>query len=129
MKTYTFKYGKTTVEAQLDETQVLAELHGHETPPLENIGAALLEAVGHPIESLPLQEYAKTGDKVVLIVSDMSRFWMRQDLVIPHLVRFLEEECGIPDEDLTIVVANGTHASGDEKALRTLVTDAVYDRV
>ncbi|HQQ89848.1 MAG TPA: lactate racemase domain-containing protein, partial [Oscillospiraceae bacterium] len=129
MKTYTFKYGKTTVDAPLDEAQVLAELHGHETPPLEDIGATLLEAVEHPIESLPLRAYAKTGDKVALIVSDMTRFWMRQDLVIPYLVRFLEEECGIPDEDLTIVVANGTHAGGDEKTLRTLVTDAVYDRV
>ncbi len=129
LKTYTFKYGKTTVDAPLDEAQVLAELHGHETPPLEDIGATLLEAVEHPIESLPLRAYAKTGDKIALIVSDMTRFWMRQDLVIPYLVRFLEEECGIPDEDLTIVVANGTHAGGDEKTLRTLVTDAVYDRV
>ena len=30
---------------------------------------------------------------------------------------------------LTIVVANGTHDGGDEKELRTLVTDAVFDRV
>ena len=34
-----------------------------------------------------------------------------------------------PDGDLTILVANGTHDGGDEKELRTLVTDEIFDRV
>jgi len=129
LKTYTFQYGKTTVEAALDEAQVLGELRGHETPPIADLGAALYEAVERPIERAPLREYAKAGDRVALIVSDLSRFWMRQDLLIPHLLRYLGEECGVPDRDITIVVANGTHPGGDERTLRTLVTDAVYDRV
>lgn len=59
----------------------------------------------------------------------MTRFWMRQDLVVPHLVDYLTERCGVREEDITIVIANGTHIGGDEQELRTLVTDAVYDRV
>jgi hypothetical protein len=107
------------VDAPLDEAQVLAELHGHETPPLEDIGATLLEAVEHPNESLPLRAYAKTGDKIALIVSDMTRFWMRQDLVIPYLVRFLER-MRIPMKILHRRCKR--HPCGhDEKTLRTLV--------
>ena len=54
---------------------------------------------------------------------------MRQDKVIPPLVTYLNERCGVADSHLTILVANGTHDGGDEKELRTLVTDAVFDRV
>ena len=54
---------------------------------------------------------------------------MRQDLVVPHLLDYLLDDCGLRPEDLTIVVANGTHPGGDERELRTLVTDAVFDRV
>lgn len=129
MKTYAFEYGSGTVEVPLDEAQVKMELHGNRVPPVENIEAALAEAVEHPVDSAPLHAYARPGDKVALIVSDMSRFWMRQDLVVPHLVAYLENECGISDRDLTIIIANGTHIGGDEAELRTLVTDAVYDRV
>ncbi len=67
--------------------------------------------------------------RVALVVSDMSRFWMRQDLVIPHLVEYLHTACGVDYGKLTIVVANGTHTGGDEQELRTLVTSNVFDKV
>lgn len=102
---------------------------GNHTPPLPHIPTALWEALNHPIDSLPLRDWVRPGQKVVLIISDMSRFWMRQDLVIPPLVSYLETECGLRAEDLTILVANGTHIGGDEADLRRLVTDDVYQRV
>lgn len=129
MTTYTFPYGDGAVIAQLDERQVLGVLRGNHTPPLPHIPTALWEALNHPIDSLPLRDWVRPGQKVVLIISDMSRFWMRQDLVIPPLVSYLETECGLRAEDLTILVANGTHIGGDEADLRRLVTDDVYQRV
>jgi len=129
MKSYEFKYGSGTVSVELDETQVLADLTGNVVPAIGDIRAAVYAAVDSPIDHEPLCEFVRPGHKVALVVSDMSRFWMRQDLVIPHVVDYLHERCGIPYCDLTIVVANGTHIGGDEKELRTLVTDGVYDRV
>lgn len=129
MTTYTFPYGDGAVIAQLDERQVLGVLRGNHTPPLPHIPTALWEALDKPIDSPPLRDWVRPGQKVVLIISDMSRFWMRQDLVIPPLVSYLETECGLRAEDLTILVANGTHIGGDEADLRRLVTDDVYQRV
>ena len=129
MKNYDFKYGHGHVTVSLNEKDVLAELHGTETPPIRDIRSALSDSLNHPIDSAPLCRRAGAGDKVALVVSDMTRFWMRQDLVIPHLVDYLTEQCGIRTEDLTIIVANGTHIGGDEQELRTLVTDGVYDRI
>ncbi len=129
MKDYTFAYGSGNVCIPLDEQQVSAVLSGNEVPPVADVRAALWESLDTPIEQAPLRDCVRPGDRVALIVSDMSRFWMRQDLVIPHLVSYLLDECALPAENLTVIVANGTHTGGDEKELRTLVTDAVFDRV
>lgn len=129
MKTYSFACGSGTVELPLDEKNVIGELHGNAVAPLADIRAALWASLDAPIDSAPLCERARAGDTVALVVSDMTRFWMRQDLVVPHLVDYLTERCGVREEDITIVIANGTHIGGDEQELRTLVTDAVYDRV
>ena len=129
MKDYQFAYGKGSVTVPLDERSVLAVLHGNEAPAMQDIRAGLVESLENPIGAKPLREEIPTGAEVALVVSDMTRFWMRQDLVIPHLVDYLTERCGVREEDITIVIANGTHIGGDEQELRTLVTDAVYDRV
>lgn len=129
MKDYTFRYGDGTVSIPLDEKNVLGELHGNRVPPIEDIPAALTKALDAPVDALPLAAWIAPGDRVALVISDMSRFWMRQDKVIPPLVTYLNERCGVADSQLTILVANGTHDGGDEKELRTLVTDAIFDRV
>ena len=129
MKEYQFAYGHGSVTVPLDEGSVLAVLHGNDAPAMQDIRAGLLESLAHPIGSKPLCEEIPAGASVALVVSDMSRFWMRQDLVIPHLVEYLHTACGVDYGKLTIVVANGTHTGGDEQELRTLVTDGVFDKV
>lgn len=126
---FTFRYGSGTVEAELPNKNILAVLHGNQVPPLSDIPSALAYSVEHPIGSAPLAEFIGDARSVCLVVSDMSRFWMRQDLIIPHLVKYLCDRCALSLEQITIVVANGTHPAGDEKDLRTLVTDAVFDQV
>lgn len=128
MKSYRFAYGSGLVELVLPQTGRIVELNGPQNPAVPQIPAALRQALDGPIHQQPLREWLKSGDKVTLIISDMSRFWMRQDLVVPPLVEYLNQ-AGIPDKDIVILVANGTHAGGDETELRTLVTDAIYDRI
>ena len=129
MKEYSFAYGNASVTIPLDETQVKAELFGNEVPALADIRAAVRNSLDHPIDSVPLRERIRPGQTAVLVVSDMSRFWMRQDLVVPCLVEYLLDDCGLSADNVTILVANGTHPGGSEEELRTLVTDAVYERV
>ena len=129
MKEYTFAYGSSSVTIPLDESRVQAELYGNNIPPVPDIRSAVRRSLEEPIGREPLRSCVKPGDKVALIISDMSRFWMRQDRVVPCLVEYLLADCVLPEENITIVVANGTHPGGDEAELRTLVTDTVYDRI
>lgn len=129
MSNYPFPYGDGTVYLPVDDSCVIGELYGNDIPPLTQIKEALYQTLAEPIDALPLTQQIRPDSRVVLIVSDMSRFWMRQDLVIPHIVDYLETCCHLPLSQLTIVVANGTHVGGTEQELRRLVTDAVYDKV
>ena len=129
MRSFTFAYGSGSVSFELDEKNILGVLHGNEVPPLSDIPAALTAALEAPIGAPALREWIAPNDRIALVVSDMSRFWMRQDLVIPALISYLYESCGQKPSNITIVVANGTHIGGNEQELRTLVTDAVFDSV
>ena len=129
MKTYEFKYGRGKVKAEIDEHWVIGELKGNEVAPIEDIKGYLYRTLDHPTDSAPLHELAKAAKSIAFVVSDMSRFWMRQDLVIPHVIDYLHEKCGVEYNAIKIVVANGTHIGGSEVDLRTIVTDRVYDSV
>ncbi len=129
MKRFSFRYGDGCVQMDLEEKNILGVLTGNAVPPLQDIPAALGQALERPIDHMPLTEWIRPGDRVCLVISDMSRFWMRQDRVIPPLTDYLFTRCGVTPERFTILVANGTHPGGDEKELRTLVTDRVYDAV
>ena len=129
MKNFTFRYGSGTVTAALDEGNILGVLHGNPVNAIEDIPQALYEALESPTDSVPLSSFAGRNDTVCLVISDMSRFWMRQDRVVPPLIDYLCTVCGSKPENITILVANGTHEGGSEQELRTLVTDSVYDSV
>ena len=129
LKDYTFAYGEGTVTAKLPQEQVLGVLRGNPVPPLQDIKAALDEALDHPVEAAPLSAFARHGHRVAVVISDITRFWMRQDLVVPHLIQYLNDRCGVPDEDIVIVVATGTHAHGTDDELKKLITPGIFARV
>ena len=118
MKTYRFAYGSGTVEFPLEEKNIIGELHGNVVEPISDIRRELWASLDAPIDSAPLCRRVTPGSTVALVVSDMSRFWMRQDLVVPHLVDYLTQRCGVREDDITIVIANGTHISAQRPTAR-----------
>lgn len=128
-KNYQFRYGNMTVTLPIEENQVIGVIEGNETPVLDDIEGELYKVLDNPIESAPLSEVASKASSIAIIVSDMTRFWMRQDIIVPLLVRYLVEKCGRKYEDLEIIIATGTHVGGSEEDLRTLVTSDIYDKV
>ena len=129
MKEFQFKYGAEKVNFSLDEKNIIAELSGVDTPPIKDIPQAVFDCLSNPVAHQPLDEWIKSGEKVAVVVSDMSRFWMRQDLVIPHVITYLNDRCGVPDGDITIIIANGTHIGGSDDEVKQIVTENIYNRI
>ena len=128
-KEYKFRYGNTAVSLPVEENRVIGVIEGNEIEPIKDIRGALLGALDAPIDSLPLSDVASKASSIVIVVSDMTRYWMRQDIIVPLIVEYLVDKCGKSYSDLEIVIATGTHVGGSEEDLRTLVTSDIFDKV
>ncbi len=128
-KNYTFRYGDTSLSIPVEEDQVIGVLEGNNTTPIGDIKGSLIDSLDNPIGSESLEALARNEKSIAIIVSDMTRFWMRQDLIVPHLVEYLVTRAGKKYEDIVIVIANGTHIGGSKEDLEKLVTKDVYDKV
>ena len=80
-----------------------------------------------PIGSKPLGELVKPGQKVCIVTSDITRP-MPSHLVLPPVLEVLNQ-AGVPDSDITVVFALGSHRAHTEAEKKKLVGQSVYDRV
>jgi len=108
LKQFSFGYGDSEVTVNLPVKRVINVVDGKPATPVTNVEAAVKEALHHPIGTLPLTDVVQPGDKVVIIASDITRKWVRHDLFLPTLLNELNG-AGIPDADISLVVALGAH--------------------
>jgi nickel-dependent lactate racemase len=110
------------------ENHLLYNLVGRNVEPPADLAGAYRRALDHPIDSPPLSELVKPGETVVITVSDITRAWQRNDLTLPVLVNYLNE-AGIPDENITIIIAVGAHRQNNAAECAELCGREVYERV
>ena len=103
MKEYSLPYGSGEQKVMLPEEHILYDIHGNKAAVAGDIKAATLEALRNPIESAPLKDVVKAGDKVAVIVSDITRLVRTADF-LPVVIDEINAG-GVPDSDITIVVA------------------------
>ena len=88
----------------------------------------MLDAVRNPVGSAPLCEVVKQGDKVVILVSDITRAWTRTSEYLPIVVEELNNS-GIPDDDISVIVAAGTHRANTDEEKKIIVGEDLYNRL
>ncbi len=81
------------------------------------------------IGSAPLNEVVHKDDQVTIIISDMTRFWMRQDVLCSLLVRYLHETVGMPFANIAVLVGLGTHRKNSPDEMRKLTGEYTYTHV
>jgi lactate racemase len=119
MKEYTFGFGTGTQSVMLPEEHVSDLLEGKAVPAVD-VKAATIDCMRHPIGSKPLAEIVHPGEKVCLVCADVTRSWNRAAEFVIYIVNELNA-AGIPDEDMVIVFAQGTHrAHTPEENVRTV---------
>ena len=107
MKEYTLPYGSGCQKVMLPEEHILYDIHGNKASVAGDIKEATLNALRSPVESALLKDVVQKGDKVAVIVSDITRLVRTADF-LPVVIDEINAG-GVPDEDITIVVATGTH--------------------
>jgi nickel-dependent lactate racemase len=125
---FTLKYGKGTVTFSIPEEQVLYEILGKDYPALPNLEQEYIKCLNNPIDSPPLNQIVKPGDTVVITVSDITRAWQKNHLTLPLLINYLNE-AGVPDENITIIIAVGGHRKNTESEFAQICGEEIYNRV
>ena len=103
MKQFELGFGKGSMTISLPEKNILAEVEGNEFPAIENIEAEVKNVLRNPIGSAPLKDIVKAGEKVGIVVSDVTRGWIRYDRFL-HFILDELNEAGVPDSDITLIV-------------------------
>ena len=101
-------YGARPLALRLPEGLEAEVLPPPAPPGVPSLAAALAEALRHPIGARPLREVTTARTRAVIIVSDASRHEPRMELYAAAR----RELAALPDDQITLAVANGTHAPG-----------------
>jgi len=125
---FKLKYGNGDVSFSIPIEQIQHIIEGRDYPPITDVNTAVLEALEKPIDSPPLKEIVKPGEKVVITVSDITRAWIKNYLYLPTMLNVLNE-AGVPDENIEIIIAVGAHRKNTEQEFQDLVGKEIYKRI
>jgi|Deesub1362B_J571_1020462.scaffolds.fasta_scaffold00013_70 nickel-dependent lactate racemase len=120
-------YGKEEIPVELPDENVIWELYPNDLPPVEDEEKAIKDALENPIGTKRLRDLVRRGMKIVIIADDLTRPTPRKR-IIPILLNELNE-IGIPDEDITVLIALGTHRYMTEEEILENFGEEVVRRV
>lgn len=126
MSLYNFKYGNDTLEINMEGKidNVLPGKAGH----VQDVEAEIVASLENPINSKPLRQIVIPGEKVIFVVSDITRSWIKTAEFLIYIVNYLNS-FGIKDEDISAIVATGTHRAASEDEKRDIVGEKLYRRI
>ena len=122
-----FGYGKTVQTVEVPEKNLMAVLTANPMDHQRRGAEAVRWALEHPIGSPRPRELAKPGQKVVIVTSDISRPLPSYD-VLPSVLDELYAG-GVKREDITVVLALGSHRHHTEEEQRRLVGERCWSEV
>jgi len=120
-------YGKTEVCARIPTKNYLGNIQPKEKPGVKNPTEEIKRALNQPIETQPLSETAKKGQKVAIVVDDQTRA-TPSHLILPPILDELNK-AEVKDQDITIIFGCGTHRPVKTEEMKTLLGEEVLQRV
>ncbi len=122
-----FGYGSTVQTVDVPDKNLLAELVSNPMEHERRGRAAVRYALDNPVGAARLCETVKAGQKVAIVTSDISRPLPSYD-VIPDVLDELYK-AGVRREDITVVLALGSHRHHTEEEMKHLVGDRCFAEV
>ncbi len=120
-------YGPRSLPLEVPEHVPLQVLRPNFPQPPADEEAMLDEALDQPIASPPLEAIVRRGQRVALLVDDISRATPTHR-ILPHVLRRLRR-AGVPDEDVQVIFALGSHRPMHEAEQRQKLGEALWGRI
>lgn len=120
-------FRKGFLRFEVPENNLLGVIGPKGYPSLEDIDFQVRQALRDPIASRPLRELAKGRRRVAIVATDITRYAC-EEVILPILLEELNG-AGVRDEDVTIVVATGTHRPNSLEECADMYGEEVVKRV
>jgi nickel-dependent lactate racemase len=120
-------YGEGEQKLEINKKNLLGILRPQHISCAAQADEVIKNAIKNPIGTPKLREIAGKGDRVAIIISDITRPCPSY-LLLPHVLEELNQ-AGVPDKDIIIVSGLGVHRPHRDEERRRLVGEAVFKRV
>ncbi|KYZ78127.1 hypothetical protein AXX12_00860 [Anaerosporomusa subterranea] len=127
VKEFMLKYGTGEVALTVEEDDILQVIESNLITFDKPEAEIVQEALAHPIGSARLSELVHPGERVCVVIPDITRTWQKTDLYLPFLVEELQRG-GVKDEDILFICAVGTHRGQTPEEHRQLLGPELADR-
>lgn len=129
MATIQLPYGHGTFSLTLPDNRILATVTANEVDTADiTPEQAVREALAQPIASQKLRDLVKKGEKICLLVPDITRIFECPFISVPIVVEELNA-AGIPDSDIEILFADGGHKPMTPADHKKLVGEDIARRI
>ncbi len=127
MEKFKLKYGKENRTFSIDKGNLLGIIEAKENEDKKLEKEVVLDALANPIKSLKLKEIVNRGEKICIIISDITRLWQRMSFYLPYIVNELIEG-GIKEEDIVFLCATGSHRRQTDEEHRLLLGEELFNK-
>ncbi|MBC7332089.1 MAG: nickel-dependent lactate racemase, partial [Synergistetes bacterium] len=125
-ETFKLAFGSGFVEFEYELDDLMGILRPKEMPEPFSEEDIILRALANPVDSPPLRELVRKGERICIIFSDITRLWVRHNIFVPLIIEELKG-AGIEDEDIFALCANGDHREQTEDEFRIILGDKAYE--
>lgn len=126
-KNFSLKYGNEEMILKIDEKNILQVIESNPVTFDKTEIEIIQEALENPIGSARLANLVQPGERVCIVIPDITRAWQRSDLYLPLVVEELKRG-GVRDEDILFICALGTHRPQTAQEHRLLLGPKLADR-
>ncbi len=126
MHNFKLKLGKEKIEYKVKKENFLGLLE-HNRNYNKTEEEIIKESLANPIGSEKLRNIVAKGEKVCIIVSDVTRMYQRPDIFLPYIVEELKLG-GVDDSDIFFLCALGSHRKQTPEEHRKILGDELYEK-
>lgn len=127
-KKISLKYGIKKVEFKIDKNKIKNILSTNSSDDSKEFKKIIQEALADPAGSKKLSKKVSSGEKVTVVIADITRSWQKISQFLPHIIEELKKG-GIKLEDITVLAATGSHRSHSEKEIKLLLGEKYYKKI
>lgn len=125
---YELRSGREAVRFDLPVAAEVVTIEAAARPSATGFLSQLRDALDHSTCGPALKNIIRTGDKVAIVTSDITRLAYRTDVYLQAVVAAIVS-AGAKTEDITIVMATGTHRAQTPAEHLLIVGPEVFGRV